>query len=229
MILLIMFQLYPTKSLEPQLIKLVGCLIAIPISGALVIAFLGMIFGLSQVLPVQAMPVTLMFFCLAIVAAGLFVIRGIRRFLSARWRSIALRNLDEPVVSLSTESVRAGDSFTVIYHQQVWQPVRITRLTICLIQRTRTISARDVYGFGDAKVRRRDRIVQAAQRNGQQYKAQAVFHREVDFTIPANEKPTSGTAKKQEEWLIRVHVAFSHRVPFQEEYPFCVLVAHNKG
>jgi hypothetical protein len=40
-----------------------------------------------------------------------------------------------------------------------------------------------------------------------------VFHREVRFTIPADEKPTSETIEKQEEWLILVHLAFSQ---FQE-------------
>jgi hypothetical protein len=225
-----MLQLSPAKNIEPRLIKLVGYLVAIPISAALVIALLGMIIFLSQFLSVQAMPVALTLFGLAIVAVGLFAIRAIRKFLSARWRSVALRNLGEPIVSLSTDCVRLGGSFTVIYHQQIQQPVRITRLTVRLIQRTRTVSVRDVYGIEDVTVRQRDRVVQVAQRNGQLYRAESVFHREVGFTVPAGEKPTTEiTENKQVEWLIRMYLTSSHRIPFQEEYIFRVLAACNKA
>jgi hypothetical protein len=75
------------------------------------------------------------------------------------------------------------------------------------------------------KVRQRDRVVEVAHRNGQRNQAEAVFHRELRFTIPADEKPTSETTEKQEEWLILVHLAFSHRIPFQEEYTFLVFSA----
>jgi hypothetical protein len=224
-----MLELAPAKNIEPRLIKLVGYLVAIPIFAALVIALLGIIVFLSSFLPVQAMPLGLTLFSLAIVAAGLLAIRVIRKFLSARWRNAALRNLGEPIVSLSTDSVRVGDSFTMIYHQQIQQPIHITRLTIRLIQRTRTVNVRDVYGVEDVKVHQRDRVVQVAQRNGQRYTAEAVFHREARFTILADEKPTLETAEKQEEWLIKVHLAFSHRIPFQEEYVFLVLAACNKA
>jgi hypothetical protein len=222
-----MFKLFPTKRSEPGLIKAVGCLASVPVTIILAIALIAIVAWFSRVLSVQAVPMTLLFFTMAIAAIGISINRAMRRFLSAIWGKVALSNLGEPMVLLSTDKVHVGDSFTVIYHQKIRRQVDIKRLTIRLIQRTHTVKRRDVYGFQDTKARKHDRVVQVKQRNGQQYKTEAVFHREVSFTIPTGETPTLETVGRREEWLLLVHLAVSHKIPYQEEYAFQVLAERN--
>ncbi|HSD83204.1 MAG TPA: hypothetical protein VLG46_05075 [Anaerolineae bacterium] len=216
---MIMLQLQPARNIKPNLAKITGCLISLPIT----LVLFGVYIWIVVALNLPNIPILGVFVMLASAAGGVFIKRVIQDFLSAWWRKLTLYKLAEPTLTITQDTVTVGDSFTLIYRQPVRRAINITQFSVQLLHRTRTIQERKVYGFGDSVERRRDRVIQTMTRDGQHYEPGEIIEWSLKLTIPAGEKGTSQTLTQHTDWLMKVQVRLAGWWDFQEEYPVPVL------
>lgn len=188
----------------------VGCFVGLPLA----IVLSAGVFYLTIQMGLEAGEFT-SFLALLGIAASIWVARNVSNGLAGLGRDRALINMDAPTISVSPERVRIGESFTVVYHQDIPKSIVIRELVLQLVRVT--TSKRDVMGLKD-HYNKDDKIHQIIRRKGREFKPGEIFHREVMFTIPANAPPTTDTSTISEQWLIHVHLYVQGKPDFERDY-----------
>ena len=110
----ILKRLVPASDTRDPTAGALGCFVGFPVA---ILTFVGVVY-LSIQFGLTTGEFTSTLVLLGIVIS-IIVARSVSNFLADQWRELALRNIDPPTVSIVPKKVRVGDSFTVVYHQEI--------------------------------------------------------------------------------------------------------------